>query len=512
MTPPNVAYSAALLLAGVFCLLVGLIIGQQRRHALGGRALMALMFAMAWWDITYALFWAGLPGPTPWFWLDMTYVGVLASPVAMFVFTLQFVSWGRWLRPPLLMGLVGISGLMLIALFTDPWHHLFTGPDRSPDAGMILDGGPLFWANAIYSYLLVLLSMLLIALRVRRSSGLFRRQLVLILAAIGLPLLNSVIFILGYSPLPNADNTPFVFSVTALILAYAILRFQLLDVTPIARHMLVEIMSDGLLVLDSRNRVVDMNPVAQRELEIASLGRVIGRPVTEALADWPRLLGRFHGLTQERTEFVTGDNPPRYLDVRISPLMDERSQEVGRLVIWRDVSALRLAQIELEKLAITDELTGLYNRRYLLRMAEQERYRAIRADRPLSLLIIDIDHFKQINDRYGHPVGDEALRQFAQICQQNIRQIDLLGRFGGEEFILLLPETNREQAQQAAERLRRLVEEASVETEDFSFGLTISLGITSLTDEEESIDTLLLRADQALYAAKQHGRNQVACG
>ncbi|HEX9017976.1 MAG TPA: sensor domain-containing diguanylate cyclase [Anaerolineaceae bacterium] len=165
---------------------------------------------------------------------------------------------------------------------------------------------------------------------------------------------------------------------------------------------------------------------------------------------------------------------------------------------------------EVHKLAITDPLTGLYNRRHFSAMLVKEMERSRRYQRPISLAILDIDHFKLINDTFGHMAGDQALQEVARICQEAIRRIDLVGRFGGEEMTILMPETTTERAEQAMERLRGAVETLEINTPRGTARITVSIGLTSM-EPNENIDFnhLLDRADQALYQAKNNGRNQV---
>jgi len=164
---------------------------------------------------------------------------------------------------------------------------------------------------------------------------------------------------------------------------------------------------------------------------------------------------------------------------------------------------------KVEQLAITDSLTGLHNRRHFLELAEHEFQRARRYQRPLSVVMLDIDHFKRVNDTYGHATGDQVLRAVAARCRETLRAIDFMGRVGGEEFILLLPENGLEGARRAAERLRQRVAETPIETERGTVSVTISLGVASLTADCPDLKTLLERVDAALYAAKNAGRNRV---
>ncbi len=172
---------------------------------------------------------------------------------------------------------------------------------------------------------------------------------------------------------------------------------------------------------------------------------------------------------------------------------------------------LREAYRRIEELAELDELTGALNRRSIMRALDEEIARAQRLNNPCAVALIDLDWFKRINDAYGHPTGDEVLRTFAITIFANIRTVDKFGRYGGEEFLLLLPDTSEDDAAQMLDRLRMII--AELDWSAFSEGMrvTISAGVTALR-KDENTDTLLARADRALYASKAGGRNRVTTG
>lgn len=170
---------------------------------------------------------------------------------------------------------------------------------------------------------------------------------------------------------------------------------------------------------------------------------------------------------------------------------------------------LNLAEQQMRHLATTDGLTGVLNRRYFFERSEIELQRAIRYGHPLSMLIFDIDHFKEVNDRFGHQAGDAVIRQLADMTVNTIRSTDLLGRYGGEEFILLLPEAGFESAWKVAERLRKKVESHVFNFDGNAISITISVGISSLESPDTDLEALISRADRSLYAAKDAGRNCV---
>ncbi|MFH1397599.1 MAG: GGDEF domain-containing protein [Candidatus Omnitrophota bacterium] len=164
---------------------------------------------------------------------------------------------------------------------------------------------------------------------------------------------------------------------------------------------------------------------------------------------------------------------------------------------------------KVQELAIRDSLTQILSRRYFLERFSEEVNRSRKFTYSLACLMIDIDYFKDLNDRYGHLVGDVILKEASQIIKDSIRQIDILGRYGGEEFCLALPETKKEEARFAAERIREAIEDEAIRAYDENLKITISLGIAMLPEDALDTEALIDKADQALYKAKQAGRNRV---
>jgi diguanylate cyclase (GGDEF)-like protein len=173
-----------------------------------------------------------------------------------------------------------------------------------------------------------------------------------------------------------------------------------------------------------------------------------------------------------------------------------------------DITDQKEVQERLRDLATHDTLTGIYNRRYLEEVVRKEVDRAQRYARPLSIAMVDADHFKRINDTHGHQVGDEVLRAVSERCQKGLRSNDVLARYGGEEFVMVFPETSLGNARTVAERVRVAVGEVPITVGDRALAVTVSIGLAAL-GQEQDFSALLERADHALYAAKQSGRNRV---
>jgi len=186
--------------------------------------------------------------------------------------------------------------------------------------------------------------------------------------------------------------------------------------------------------------------------------------------------------------------------------------DLSKGVLWivDDITSRKKLEFRLRNLASRDYLTGLYNRRQFINLAQKEFDRCKRKDYIMAFFMIDIDHFKQINDRYGHAIGDEALKLFASICISCMRNIDVFGRVGGEEFAVFLPDTGKEQAVSVAERLRQSVAEASFLNGDEEICFTISIGISVFQVFMTNIDDMMMDADAALYRAKGSGRNKIS--
>ncbi|HVJ42812.1 MAG TPA: sensor domain-containing diguanylate cyclase [Dongiaceae bacterium] len=196
------------------------------------------------------------------------------------------------------------------------------------------------------------------------------------------------------------------------------------------------------------------------------------------------------------------DRQPR----RIGPEQQRLLEDLAAMVI--DELETRRSMQELKQQAITDPLTGIHNRRQFLTLAEREVARAARYDQPLCLLMADIDRFKRINDTYGHETGDRAICATVEAIQRLLRPEAVFGRFGGEEFAILLPQADLAAALVAAERFRHAVRRQRLETEDGPIGFTLSIGVAPIT-QTTSLEHALQRADLALYDAKNAGRNRV---
>lgn len=234
-------------------------------------------------------------------------------------------------------------------------------------------------------------------------------------------------------------------------------------------------------------------------------------------------LSRGEGFTCEVLNYAKSGQP-YWLRISCQPEVDNEGNLSGFTAIQTDVTEEKQIRLNLEHevearkrledklryLATHDELSGLPNRRHFMNEAGQEVKRARRYKRELSLLVIDFDLFKPINDQHGHAIGDEVIQAFAERCQSVLRESDTPARIGGEEFAVLLPETSYKTAVETAERLRSLIGDTAIDTEAGAIELTLSIGVAAYGEERQSIEAMIQAADSRLYQAKHNGRNQVA--
>ncbi len=217
---------------------------------------------------------------------------------------------------------------------------------------------------------------------------------------------------------------------------------------------------------------------------------------------------KIKGMNAGADDFISKPFNKLELMVRVRSLLRIKflNDALGEKVV-----ELQKAKEELRQLAITDGLTGLYNYRYFKEHLTQELNRAKRHKLDVSVVMLDIDHFKHYNDTNGHPAGDTVLRQLSRLLKDNIRNIDLAARYGGEEFVLVLLEANKAAAKIVAEKIRRLVEERQFEFEETqpTGKITISTGVATFPEDGQEFDPLVNAADQRLYRAKQSGRNTI---
>lgn len=468
------------------------------------------------------------------FWLDFSALGVLLVPATFFMFSLQ-ASLNESLLTRRLMYFLAIEPLVgLLLLWTNEYHHLVHGPVQLwMHKGLTeLEWKPGLWyhVDTVYMYLIMLAGIWFLARSMTRNGELHRWQISLILAGACLPLIIDVIYLSPLSKnLWDLDLSPVFFTLAGGIYYYAIVRRKFLDLIPVAHSILIRSMADSVVVLDLQDRIVEMNPAAGYFLGVKP-DEVVGCSAREVLLGWREITQPFWDQPEIHTEIIVTQDIPRYLDLNITPLVDDKKHSIGRMLVFHDITSrkqsetvlketnqklheqlveIRTLRDQLHEQATRDPLTNLYNRRYLEEVFSQELARASRENYPVCVIMMDIDRFKRVNDTCGHKVGDEVLQALASLIVLHIRGFDAACRYGGEEFVIVMPKLSIETARERAEFLRKEFASMPISCPEIKFGPTLSIGLATYPFDGTNIEQLLNEADQALYAAKSSGRNRV---
>jgi diguanylate cyclase (GGDEF)-like protein/PAS domain S-box-containing protein len=302
-----------------------------------------------------------------------------------------------------------------------------------------------------------------------------------------------------------------------------------MDLIPVARSYLIENMSDGLLVLDEQNRILDINPAMGNFLE-NKVASYIGQNVSEVFVEWMEEIDFLEERIETRIELKVPKDPSRYLDLRVTPLFDRYGSLNGHLMVFRDITQRKLVekrlryvndrqqsqlieigllQSKLREQAIRDPLTNLFNRRYLEETLDHEIARASREDYSICIMMIDLDHFKKVNDTYGHEAGDNVLKAIATTLSIETRRGDFACRYGGEEFVVVMLNMDHHVAYERAEKLRNTLNSLYIPYGIYSLTITISMGIACYPTHGLTREAILRAADKAMYAAKEAGRDHI---
>jgi diguanylate cyclase (GGDEF)-like protein/PAS domain S-box-containing protein len=482
-----------------------------RRPGNAWRDLAAAGFSVTWWCAGQTAWLLAEPEQRP-IVAQFQYFGIALTPPLWLMTSLAFVGRGDWLTPGRRLLLLVIPVLSIVAAFTNDSHHLLWRRFvMGPGPGQVeIQYGGWFVVHTIYSYIMAAIGTLILAARFA-ASPLYRAQLFVVLMGPGLVLAMNLTYLTARGALA-IDPTPASFAIMFFGVAWAMVRHHLFELLPLARGVTLEGLQDGMIVLDDQGRIVDTNPAAR-----ALMGAAGKDPLGARLSDLiPALDGTEEDKPLQELSWADG----RRFQVRRSRvgtaqgavilLRDMTSERNAQEELLRAQEKLREANRDLERLALTDSLTGLANRRSLSRKLEEEFARARRHGRALSFVMMDIDHFKQINDTHGHATGDRVLESVGRALEGVIRPGDTAARLGGEEFGVLLSETTLDEAVEATERIRDVLRSLPHETPDGAgIAVRLSFGVTTLLPSDAGPADLLARADGALYRTKAAGRDGI---
>ncbi|MDR2717565.1 MAG: diguanylate cyclase [Treponema sp.] len=283
----------------------------------------------------------------------------------------------------------------------------------------------------------------------------------------------------------------------------SLMDYQKIEVITMATVIAMEHIRDGFVLLDADNNYLSSNPAMAKMLPgITNLAK--GESIFSA-AGWPEeLKNNEHNFV----EFSITNESTMYFKASVSPVFFENKTLIARIILFTDITDNVNFMKELENAAYIDALTGLYNRKHFTELADVDIKRAVRMNQSIYTAMLDVDFFKNVNDTYGHAAGDTVLKAAAEIIRQAVRSYDLTARYGGEEFVFLFAVADEAEVNKLAERVRENMERNVTSYEGEEIRVTCSIGLAKFL-ETDTLETAIQKADEALYAAKNSGRNQV---
>ena len=501
-------FSLFLFAAAVIAAVMGCHAWRRRSFPGAVPFFVVTMFALLW-SLAGALEMLAVGLQAKIFWADIEYLSIAGIPVAWLFMTFYATGRGHRLNWRRIAALSLVPMTTVVLVWTNKYHHLMRtaiwlderGP--FPIVGRVL--GPWFWVHTAYSYLMLAFAVYLLVRAFKSSPPLYRGQPLVLLGGLCLPLAWNAVYLLIPGALPAQDYTPAIFGLAGVVVAWGLFRFRLFTLVPVARNALVENMSDGLLVMDEGDRVLDLNEAARRIIGRSSR-EILAKPLADTWPAWRRIAGR-HRMGTIPIEVTAAEGPDRRdYEVRVSRVND-RGQCLGRMLVLHDITQRKIMEENLRKQALGDALTGLPNRVLFMSKLEDAVRRARRKKGNLfAVAILDLDRFKLINDSIGHAAGDFLLQKVAEKLLQCVREVDTVARMGGDEFMILISDIDG--ARDVIPVIDRIQSElqSPVRFRRQDITSSASLGVVLWNETFEGPDDLLRAADTAMYQAKEAGR------
>lgn len=447
------------------------------------------------------------------FWLSAEYLVLPFIPVFILLMCLEYV--GHKLKQRMYYILFTIPILTLFMHGTNEYHHLYyTSLELNADSPfpiLKLEHGPWFYVHSIFLFLCLMMSIIVLLMDLKKTKVFrFRMQIILMVAGISLPIIANYFYINELSPY-GIDLGPVSMSISLIFHGAALLSYQMFNVTPVARDTVFENMKDGVIVLNQKGIIVDYNQAMMDVIPTLN-PQYIGKTIVDVAGGKGQLAEIF--LYEKECDYeMCIDGGKTFYHIRFSDVVNKNKSGIGKIITFVDVTERVELQQKLKTLASVDGLTQVYNRTFFTRESERIIESLIRSGGNVSIMMFDIDHFKNVNDTFGHEAGDRVLIHVANLAKESLRPIDIIGRYGGEEFIICLPNTTLLEANEMAHSIRLKIAESPIRFEDNEVRVTSSFGISSAQmitgDYHQLLQKLMREADHALYTAKRNGRNDV---
>ena len=504
------SYMAALCLSiALSLILIGYV--WPRRSAAGAKPLLGILVSVIFWSVGYIIEYTSTELDAKLFAWNISYIGMMVLPVMLLIFSLRYTHREQWLKRRFIILLFIIPIITLILQWTKDFHSLmYYDIHLVQDKPFILIGksyGVWFWVAATYNYSLLLASIFVLIDRLLSPPRLFVDQAIYLLLVITLPAVANIIYIFHLLPIPHADWTPTAFAASAIALTLAISRHRFLEILPVARESAIELMSEGFLVVDDKERIVDFNRAMQDIIGLPP-GTIHGSQLPDVILDQLKSSQDYVAALPANIEIeLEIKKASRCFSVHFSPLHIGVHQACGHVLVFYDITERKHMEDTVKQIAYYDPLTGLPNRLLFSDRADQALSSASRYGRKTAIMVIDIDNFKQVNDTYGHPTGDQVLQEISLRFSSSVRKVDTVSRLGGDEFTVLLPEiSSGETLEIIAGRIMQAVS-VPFNISGKEIVLSVSIGIAVFSQKVSGLNELIKNADMAMYAVKQRGRN-----
>jgi diguanylate cyclase (GGDEF)-like protein/PAS domain S-box-containing protein len=483
-----------------------------KRNFPGAGAFSMLCLSLLFYAFGYSmeLFSTQLPQMITWNYFQ--FIGIPFIPAFWLVIAIQYTGNDRLPYPLTYFSVFMLPVITLIVRFTNNFHQLFYTSMSLRDNGifqvMHLEKGPFHYVHIAFVLACILIANYLYLDFYRKAKGVFKKQSLIMLLSSILPLIAFALLIFDIAPF-DLDYTPLAIILSSVFFMVVIFKYRFLNLRPFVQNLIFENTNDGIVILDKNNVLVDYNTKANDILKNVARESV-GEEISAILKEHEDLVKSILHHEKDYKFNVAVDGAVRHFNIATNSIRDRKGREMGHLVTLTD-NTKQIEIIEmLNRMATVDDLTGIYNRRYFFERCLYELKRGKRFKHKAAFIIADIDFFKAVNDEYGHQAGDLVLQTVTGIFRKSIRDIDILGRFGGEEFVLFLPETGMEGAVILAERIMKTISETATIFDSKAIRVTASFGVSGtgcVTDDD--IDVFLKNADNALYMAKNEGRKCV---
>lgn len=442
--------------------------------------------------------------------LKFEYIGISFFPVLIIWFSVAIRNEVKKSDSYMLIVFFVISLTTFFLVQTNELHHLYYKDVivLAKDNRLYLDliKGPWFFVQGVTLFIASSIMLYNSIKLYKNSTGKYKLKAKNILMAMYAPLILGAILTIKVLP-STIDFFPLTYATTGLIWFVDFHKHGIFQLMPVTYKKIFEEISEGVLVIDEKNRIVNFNIAAFDVFkeEVKLLNGMNIKPVLE------------------RLEFIKNDdymgqvfqmkykNRTKAYQLKNTDMYDHKQDFQGKIIVINDITKELEAGRVLKNLATKDSLTGISNRRHFFDRCRDKIEQARLENKNISFVLMDIDHFKQVNDTYGHMVGDSILKEVTTICSETLRPYDLMGRYGGEEFAIMLYDTSLYETHQIVERMRSNISEHRFSCElDTPINLTVSFGIhrPNLAVEDD-MNIILRKADKSLYQAKTEGRDRI---